>query len=260
MVSALINHGALEKWLESHPPQSFLSYVDRLLIATVGNLPERKSLISKSQEAQLHVVELAKNDLLLQQITNVLILLTLFQEEGIASDECKEVVKQILPVASQTACAWFEPFKSTYFYWLGRSGMGQSFPVGPDPGHHLLRLYHATHRVLFAGDYGLKAVPRESYGNSLRECESVLSQHSSNADAVAEVLLAEAMLIPRDEERCNSLRFRLAALQLEDGSFSMPGGASPDAIHHACCVALLAERLIQSPPPLARIADSNNFK
>jgi hypothetical protein len=258
-LSAAINTATLSAWLEAHPPQNLLTYVDRLLIATVGNFRERSSLLAKGEEELAYVIELEKNGTILKQITNVLVLLTLLREEGIETEEYRHAIQSSLVTAREYAFSWWEPFRSTFFSWLYRSGLGQSLPVGPDPWIEILRLYHTTHRILFAGDYGRKAVPRAPFDEALRACDSIFDRNPRNGDALGEMLLVEAMLIPRNEQRCEMLRSRLEGLQSPDGSIAMPSSATAEGIHHAACVALLAERLIESPPSMESIADSRNF-
>ena len=198
-----------------------------------------------------HVIEIADSGLIFSEVTNALVLLALLKEEGVETEQCRRVIEPILPIARQRTSSWGEPFKSTFLYWQERAGLGTMSTVGPDPNDELLKLYHTTHRVLFAGNYGRQPVQRAPFAEALRACEPTLDRHPENGDALAEILLVETMLVPRDENQCNVLRARLGALQSPDGSISMPRATSSEAVHHAACVAALAEKLFNFPPSAA---------
>jgi hypothetical protein len=246
--SSSLNVDALKGWLAGRPPQTLLSYLDRLLTAMVGDLEERRALVARGMEMLTRVNRLISNGTILSEITNALIAVALLHEERIETEKTRVGLLAALPEARLLARSWSEPYRSTFFYWQARAGLGPQMEPGPDPDDELLRLYYTTHRVLFESDYGYWAVPSARYTEELRSCLPVLDQRPDNGDALGEVLLCETILFPRDLSQCEMLGSRLAALQRKDGSITMPSHASPEALHHVACVAVLADRLLRKPP------------
>lgn len=250
IVFTSLDVNALEAWLARNQPQTLLAYVDRLLVATVGNLEERSALVAHGSKWLAKIEELSSKGVLLTRITDALVAMSLLDEESVPTERCRRAVTPFIHDAVHHASSWAEPFKSVFSYWLVRAGMGHPLMIGSDPDNDLLRLYHTTHRIFYAADYGLFAVPRASFAEAICACQPFLDRLQNNGDVLAEMLLAEAMLVPRDQAQCSQLRKRLGAMQFEDGSIMMPPGATPEAVHHAACITFLAERLIKYPPRL----------
>lgn len=239
----------LEAWLEKHPPKTLLAFCDRLLLATVGRTRELETLIKRAPEVLAELDTMASDGSVLHQITNALLLLAVFEDEGVDVEATKSKVAPTLFLARQLAEKWVEPWSSVFFYWQTRARLGSPRAVGGEPPHPYLRAYYYLHRILYACDYGKRATLRTPYDAMLRDAAAFAESRPNDSDVLAEVLLAETMLTPADPALRQELANRLGTLQNDDGSMRVP----PEhknfaAIHHAACVSLLAMRLLDAPP------------
>jgi hypothetical protein len=131
-------------------------------------------------------------------------------------------------------------------YWQLRTGFSEEFVPGPLPQNQLLRIYHLLHIIFFLGIYGLSKVSRqETVNDVMSEAHFLARRHTNNADVAAEMLLAEAILSPRDPAGIDIFIQRLLVLSEADGKLHVPGG-NPQTDHHAGCVASLALHLLST--------------
>jgi hypothetical protein len=214
-----VNRDALEAWLAAHPPQTLLTFADRLIAHPSP---------ARSDEVLAHLDVIIASGAIFHQLTNAMVILAIFKEEGVDVERTTSNLIPHMLLARKLASAWREPERSVYFYWQERAGLGPHVDVGPDPDDPYLRFYHQVHRVFFAGDYGKRITARVE-----------ITSCPDDADAYAELLFAEAMFTPRADT--SALIEKLSALQLDDGSFPLP---TFEAKHHAACVASLAMRLL----------------
>ena len=227
-----------------------LACADRLLIASVDPArPERAALLARAPELMAAVAALS-DAAVASDVTSPLVLTALLGEAGLGVAHLQRRLAPVVTGMTREVLSWGEPWRSVFLYWRHRAGLGRRFVTGGAPAEPLRALYHRVHLVYYAADYGAKPVARARHEDVLRACEVALAALGDNADAVAEVLLAEACLRPADDARRSRLLSELGRLQRPDGSVSTPAGATPDAQHHTACVAALAASLVR-PWPIA---------
>jgi len=235
--------GALERWLAARPPATLLAWADRLLIASVDRArPERAALLRRAP-AVIAAIEARSEDALTGDVTSSLVLTALLGEAGLDVGPLRRRLAPVVAEMGRTLRSGDEPWRSVFLYWRRRAELGRRFVPGAAPRERLLGLYHRAHLVYYAAAYGAAPVACGRHERALRACEATLAVVRHDADAVAEVLLAEACLRPANDARRTRLLSALGRRQRPDGSLSPPL-APPDARHHTACVAALAASLV----------------
>ena len=240
---------ALEHWLAARPPKTLLASADRLLIASVDPArPDRMTLRDRAPQL-MAAVQALSDDALSDDATTPLVLTALLGEAGF---DVRPLRAYLAPMVAGDAMPWREPWRSAFLYWRRRAGLGGGFASADLPTEPLLALYHRVHVIFYAARYGASPVSRVRHESAMRACEATLPDVGDDADAVAELLLAEACLTPADNARRARLLCALGQRQDPDGSLSRPRDAPLDARHHTACVVALAASLVIGPSSPSR--------
>ena len=231
-------------WLRANPPDSILSISDRLLLWTLapteGELAELAeyeedlTLISAEQEeaGELHL-----------DLPGLLIILWALERfHGQPRRPLRATLEAPTRAWAAAVASEPEPLRSAGLYWVREVGWWDApLAPGPEPADPLLWLYHHTHLVYYATDYGRRPAPSDQLERSAAALTRAADAALDNADLLGEVLLALLALEPRDDARCQALADRLLQAQRPDGRFTVPDAEGDfDVEHHATCVAWLA--------------------
>jgi hypothetical protein len=214
-----------EAWLEAHPPDSLLSFSDRLLLRVLvpRSAPADRARLRRQSGVMVRAcLTLARRGDLIHDATAALIILWALRRLRVPTVRLAAAIRasDLSPMLSAP-----EPYRSTFGYWARRAGLALDGEAGPPPRDPRLRAYHALHAIFFASDYGERRV-------SLPRVRLAVA---GDADLLAETALA-ALALGRDP---SALVRRLVAAQSRDGSFSPAPRASFDRRHHATCAAAL---------------------
>jgi hypothetical protein len=236
----------IESWISQEKLENLVMLADRFLIRTIEKHEEMKQLMAYCPEL-VEAFERADTELVLvNDPASCLVLLWCMQENGVDVQPALPGLKRMLDFCEPLIQIASEPLRSVIRYWQFRTGFSDEFVPGPLPQHQLLRVYHLLHVIFYLGHYGLSEVSRqETVNDIMAEAHFLAGRHQNNPDLLAELLLAEAILSPRDSAIIDGFVQKLQAFSDADGKLHVPGG-NPQTDHHAGCVTSLALHLLNS--------------
>ncbi|MCO4745215.1 MAG: hypothetical protein KC912_10545 [Proteobacteria bacterium] len=233
-----------DAWLANHECDSVVSLCDRLLVRTLlpdgaGSqrdlawlLDQRDRLLSVARhQAEAEELHLDAPALLVAVWAYPILGRPVPQLMALMEPLVRAVLLQIESVP--------EPQRSAFSYWARLCGYVDDFTSGPEPVDWVASVYHDTHLVFYATDYGQRQVPHAgltvSWGRLLRAADTP----AANGDMLAEILMAGLSLDGVPAEVFDRISGRLLEHQTAAGDF----GAACDDFdqrHHATCAAWLA--------------------
>ncbi len=237
----------IEACISEQQLENLVMLSDRFLVRTIQNHQELRELMRHCPELVQAFARADTELVLVNDPASCLVLLWCMQELGVDVQEAIPGLKRMLDFSEPLIKMSREPMRSIIRYWQVRTGFKTEFIPGGLPPQDLFRLYHLFHIILFLGKYGVSTVPREENVDEVMEQAHFLAQrHGNNADVIAELLLAETLLSPRDPATIEILIQKLITLSEADGKLHVPGG-NTQTDHHAACVASLALHLLNRP-------------
>ncbi|MCI0606927.1 hypothetical protein L0156_28415 [bacterium] len=235
---------SIEAWISNEQPENLIMLADRFLIRTILKHEEMNQLMAYCPELVEAFARADTELVLVNDPASCLVLLWCMQENGVDVQEALPGMQRMLDFCEPLIRMTGEPMRSVIRYWQVRTGFRSEFVPGPLPHHELLRIYHLLHVIFFLGNYGASRVPRGiTIDDVMAEAHFLAQRHRSNADVIAELLLAEAILSPHDPATIDLLTQKLLTLSDADGKIHVPGG-NAQTDHHAGCVASLALHLL----------------
>jgi hypothetical protein len=236
----------IESWISQEKPENLVMLADRFLIRTIVKHEELKQLMAYCPELVDAFGRADTELVLVNDPASCLVLLWCMQENGVDVRPALPGLKRMMDFCEPMIQMASEPMRSVIRYWQSRTGFSDEFVPGPLPQHELLRIYHLLHVIFFLGEYGLSNVPRqETVNDVVAEAHFLARRHQNNPDLLAEMLLAESILSPRDPATIEPFVQKLLRLSDGDGKIHVPGG-NPQTDHHAGCVASLALHLLNT--------------
>jgi hypothetical protein len=168
----------------------------------------------------------------------LLVPLWAWPRQGEPADALRRILEPAVRSMLAQQDALPEPARSAFTYWAHLTGFAATFEPGPHPEQELASLYHDTHLVFYATEYGKRSAPRSSLPGVTERLEDVMRRDGVTADLLAEALVALLALTPARPEVTQRLVERLLEKQRVDGDFGAPEDDF-DQRHHATCAAWL---------------------
>ena len=230
-----------DQWLLRHPTETMLGYTDRLLVRLLypieGGHSDVQEIIDKKEEIFGGLNTLASIDRL--PLPDMIILLWAF--EKIEEKELPEWRHVLEPIVRSWAGSLElpEPHYSAAMHWANLIGWCDDWESGETPPYALFRMYHYTHLVYYATDYGSRTIASADMPEIDKELREKWQKYATNSDLIAEILLVYLAFEPLDKSICIDVANALLPLQQENGSFIVTGGDHKHH-HHSSCVAWLA--------------------